>query len=248
MSRCEISRQSLTRRCGVGLAVALLLVAGQGLFADELPGNDAKNRSESSSSGSVGVSEAKAEALTEGWWKRWDADVKDSEDPNELIRAKLNAVITVLESDELDQAKKKFAIDKIACPVFDFQLMSMLALGRTHWGRLKSEEQATFTELFTKRLRDSYQDIVSHYSDQKVKLGQAEPERNGINITMDIVSEESTISVRYKMRKLDNHWRIYDLEIDGVSALLTYRSQFDDILRRGNAQDLFNHLKKDAAP
>ncbi len=44
------------------------------------------------------------------------------------------------------------------------------------------------------------------------------------------------------VRKADNHWKIYDVEIEGVSILLTYRAQFDDILSRGTVEDLFARL------
>ena len=44
--------------------------------------------------------------------------------------------------------------------------------------------------------------------------------------------------------KANERWKIYDLEIEGVSILLTYRSQFDDILRRGTVEDLLSHLEK----
>ena len=36
----------------------------------------------------------------------------------------------------------------------------------------------------------------------------------------------------------------YDVEIEGVSILMTYKAQFDDILKRGGVKDLFSHLEK----
>jgi phospholipid transport system substrate-binding protein len=47
----------------------------------------------------------------------------------------------------------------------------------------------------------------------------------------------------YKLRKVEKDWKIYDVEIEGVSILLTYRSQFDDILSRSTVEDLLARLE-----
>jgi len=44
--------------------------------------------------------------------------------------------------------------------------------------------------------------------------------------------------------QLVRDWKIYDVEIQGVSILLTYRSQFNDILRSGTIGDLLSQLEK----
>lgn len=180
----------------------------------------------------------------DGWWKQWDAVVENPDDPNELVRAKLNAVITVLRTDQLKPALKPVVIEKIITPVFDFDLMSMLVLGRTHWSRFTPAQRQTFTELFTEMLKRSYQEKITLYTDQEIELGTSRPQRMGINIPMDILTDGDRVSVLYKLRETDGQWRIYDVDVEGVSILLTYRSQFDDILRRGGAASLFAELEK----
>jgi phospholipid transport system substrate-binding protein len=61
---------------------------------------------------------------------------------------------------------------------------------------------------------------------------------------MKLINKDSEITILYKLRKADKFWKIYDVEIQGVSILLTYRSQFDDILRRGTVKDLLSRLEK----
>jgi phospholipid transport system substrate-binding protein len=69
----------------------------------------------------------------------------------------------------------------------------------------------------------------------------------GIHISMEILSDDSKLVILYKLREADGRWRIYDVEIEGVSILLTYRSQFDEILRRGGVKSLFDQLTNSAA-
>ncbi len=239
----QVRRRSVARIRNIWFAVLVLLAVGQGLYADAGHPNDANNPS-----GSKSVSLAANTAdVNELWWKKWDAVVKNPNDPNELVHAKLNAVIRVLQDKELEQGTKEKIIDKIISPFFDFDLMSKLVLGRTNWSKLTPAEQKRFTELFTERLKNSYLEKITLYKDEKVHLGPAVPQKMGISIPMDVLSDGDKVAVLYKLRKADNRWKIYDVEIQGVSILLTYRSQFDDILRRGSVKNLFTHLEKPPA-
>ena len=223
--------------------MVLVLLAGQGICADQKRPIDANSRPADKSASSA----ADANGTDELWWKKWDAVVKNPDDPNELVAAKLNAVITVLQNKELDQASKEKIIDKIISPFFDFELMSKLVLGKTNWPKLTASEQKKFTNLFTERLKNSYLEKITLYKDEKVHLAPAVPQKMGIYISMDVISNGDKVAVLYKLRKADKQWKIYDVEVQGVSILLTYRSQFDDILRRGTVQDLFTQLEKPAA-
>ncbi len=175
------------------------------------------------------------------------ANDKDPNDPNELVRDKWNAVISVLQNKEIDQKDKESRIDKIVSPIFDFSLMAKLALGRKHWPKLTPPQREKFTLLFAKRLKVSYAEKISLYTDEKVLVKSAVKKKKTVHITMELVSNEKTVDMLYKLRKADQRWKIYDVQIQGVSILLTYRSQFDDILNNGSVEDLLARLAKPPA-
>ena len=64
---------------------------------------------------------------------------------------------------------------------------------------------------------------------------------------MVLVSANKNITILYKLRKVDKYWKVYDVEIQGVSIILTYRSQFDDTLCGGTVEDLIRQLEKPAS-
>ena len=72
---------------------------------------------------------------------------------------------------------------------------------------------------------------------------------------MILNTNDKEIEILYKLRKINEqdtegtngYWKIYDMEIEGVSVLLTYQSQFDDILSRGSVKELFDLLEKSPA-
>ncbi len=177
-------------------------------------------------------------------WVKWDAVVKDPNDPNELLWAKWNAVIKVLRTEDIDQKAKEKVIDKIISPIFDFTLMGKLALGRIHWPKLTNPQREKFTQLFAKRLKDSYREKISLYTDEKALLNPAIRKKKAIFIPMQLMSKDKKIDMLYKLRKVDERWKIYDVEIQGVSIILTYRSQFNDILRKGTVEDILSQLEK----
>jgi len=168
-------------------------------------------------------------------------------DPNELIRTKWNAVISVLRNKDLDEEARVKKINTIVNPIFDFQLMAKLALGREHWSRLTATQQEKFTRLFVERLRTSYREKIALYTDEEILFKPAEKKDSTICIPMELTTKDKKIAILHKLRKVEKRWKVYDVEIQGVSILLTYRSQFDDILSRGTVEDLLSRLEEPPA-
>jgi phospholipid transport system substrate-binding protein len=165
-------------------------------------------------------------------------------DPNELIRTKWSAVISVLQNKDLDQEAQVKKINKIVNPIFDFPLMAKLALGREHWPKLTKAQREKFTQLFVERLRTSYREKIALYTNEEVLFKPAKKRKSIIYIPMELTTKDKKIAILHKLRKVDKRWKIYDVEIQGISILLTYRSQFDDILSKGTVEDLLSRLAR----
>ncbi len=221
-------------------ALLVFLVAGQGVDAGDKDPNDPNELLRAKSGAVVEDPNDPNELLL----SKWDAVIKDPNDPNELVRAKWDAVVKVLQAKDLDKKVKERLIGKIVSPMFDFPLMAKLVLGRRHWPKLTPPQREKFTRLFTERLKTSYLEKTKLYTDEKASLKPAVRKKTVIYIPMQLLSKDKKIAILYKLRKVDKRWKIYDVEIQGVSILLTYRSQFDDILRRGTVTDLLSKLEK----
>ncbi len=171
--------------------------------------------------------------------------VKDPNELRELLESRWNAIMTILKKKELDDKVKEEQIYKIVSPLFDFPLMAKLTLGRKNWPKLSTPQQKKFTQLFTQRLRSSYLEKVKLYTYEKASYKPIQQKKETvIYVPMQLITKDSEIAILYKLRRADKYWKIYDVEIQGVSILLTYRSQFDDILRRGTVKDLLSQLEK----
>ena len=165
-------------------------------------------------------------------------------DPEELLHNKWDAIVSILQNKDIDQEDKEKRISKIVTPIFDFPLMAKLALGRKHWPKFTPPQREKFTMLFTERLKRSYWEKIALYKDEKISFKPKTQKKNTIYIPSELIHEDKKVAILYKLRKIDKRWKIYDVEIQGVSILLTYRSQFDEILSRGTVEDLLSRLQK----
>jgi len=184
--------------------------------------------------------------------------------PAELIRSKWGQVLEVLQDPELDTAAKETRIETIAQPVIDFALMGKLALGRAHWGRLTAAQREIYLRRFEQRVKKSYREKIVLYEDQEVRIefpqdnaadasGSSTAGRTGggtprtARVAILVLSKGKRATVLHKLRWCGDRWRIYDFEIEGVSILLTYRSQFDDILQAGSVEELLSRMQESPA-
>ena len=170
----------------------------------------------------------------------------DKSEVEKLLKNNLDAVFTVLQKKDLGpQAKNKEIVD-IVTPMFDFELMARLSLGKKHWPGLSQDKKERFTELFIERLKASYLNNFTLYTDEKIFYEPSVQVKKKIHTPTYLVSKDKKISILYKFYKAEKNWQIYDLEIQGVSIIRSYRSQFSSILESGTIDDLLLKLENPA--
>jgi len=175
---------------------------------------------------------------------KWGKTIKESKDPDKMMESIRDAIVETLRSERLSEKAKGDVIDGLVSPVFEFPLMSKLSLGRKHWPKLTATQREKFTSLFVKRLKTLYREKIMLFTDEKILLKRPVQKKKTVHVAMELISDDKKITILYKLHKIDKHWRIYDVEIQGVSIILTYRSQFDDVLSNGSVEDLLAQLEK----
>ncbi len=161
-----------------------------------------------------------------------------------VLKKNLAAVFAVLEKKDLVQETKNKEIVDIVTPMFDFSLMAKLTLGKKYWSGLTGDQKEKFTQLFINRLRTSYLGRLTLYTDEKVVYEPPVENNQKINIPTHLVSQDRKISILYKFYDSEPGWKVYDLEIQGVSIIRSYREQFDQILQNGTFEDLLAKMEK----
>ncbi len=167
----------------------------------------------------------------------------DTAHVEQLLKSKLDAVLDVLKKKDIELDARKKEIVNIVTPIFDFSLMAKLAIGKKHWSNLKKGEKEEFVALFTKLLKTSYLEKLTLYTNEKITYEAPVQKRNKIHIPTVLAAKENKISMIYKHYKSKQGWKLYDIEIQGISIISTYRSQFNQTLSKGTIDDLLMKLK-----
>ena len=168
----------------------------------------------------------------------------DKSAAEEFLKSNLDAVFTALQKKDLPPEARNSQVVEIVTPMFDFKLMAKLSLGKKYWPDLSQDQRERFTELFIERLRRSYLDKLTAYTDEKISYESPIAVKKKVHVPTQLISKGNKISMLYKLYPSSNSWKIYDVEIQGVSIIRSYRSQFKEILQKGTFDDLLKQMEK----
>ncbi len=160
---------------------------------------------------------------------------------------KMNLVLNILDNKEFNLEQKNNEIIKVMDEVFDYTIMSKIALGK-NLKQLKSKEQFDdFKNAFETSLKKSYSDKLHLYDNQKLEIVDLIPYKNTrLQLQTKVIGDNEVYNINYNFYedKKTSQWYIYDVELIGVSILQTYRKQFDGVLANNDINYLITELKK----
>ena len=133
---------------------------------------------------------------------------------------------------------------QIVYPLFDFNEMAMRSLG-ANWRRLSPEQRKEFVSTFTALLEKTYADQIDLYEGQKVVYGAESIDGNFAQVDSRIIDKNNqTYSVVYRLHRVDNKWRIYDVVAENISLVNNYRSQFNRVIAKSSFEELLRIMKQ----
>jgi len=174
------------------------------------------------------------------------ASISFADEAQELrlkVQGKISNVMTLLKDNELQKEQREHKILREIEVLFDYKLIARLSLGK-EWKKLNSKKQGEFTTTFTKKLKESYLEKLRLFNDEEVVFETSKKtKKNRMQMLSYIIGKTDKKEVLYKFHKSkDGSWLIYDLEIEGISILRTYRTQFATELKKGTIDTLLEKL------
>jgi len=168
--------------------------------------------------------------------------------PEDLVKKVTAEVLESIKSDKQLQAgdrKKALALaEQKILPYVDFREAAQLATGKA-WQTATPEQQTRVVTEFRSMLVRIYSNAIDVYRGQTMKVL---PQRQAPGTTEVVVRNQylrqgrPPVAVEYAMRKTPEGWKIYDITIEGVSLVLTYRAEFDQITRASGVDGLIKRL------
>jgi phospholipid transport system substrate-binding protein len=169
------------------------------------------------------------------------------EGPDALVKRVTGEVLAIIKSDKDLQAGNPNKVAQLAeakvLPHFDFERMTRLAVGR-NWRQASDAQKQALVKEFRTLLVRTYSNSLTAYRDQTIevkptKLAAADSEATVR--TQVIQPGGPPIPIDYSMQKGDG-WKVFDVVIDGVSLVTTYRGTFNEQIQKGGVDGLVKTL------
>ena len=174
--------------------------------------------------------------------------------PEELVRKVTQDVLDAIRSDQQLAAGDKRKALKLAeekvLPHIDFEEATRLAVGRA-WAQATPEQRGRLVEEFRRMLVRTYSSAISAYEGQTMKVLPVRMRPGDTEVAVHnryIRAGGTPLPVDYQMHKTDQGWKIYDITVEGVSLVLTYRSEFDAIVKQQGIDGLVKRLEEKNTP
>ena len=168
--------------------------------------------------------------------------------PDELVRKVTADVLDAIKADkELQAGDRKKALvlaEQKILPLVDFREAAKLATGRA-WQGASAEQQDRIVSEFRRMLVRIYSNAIDVYRGQTMKVMplRLQPDATDVTVRNQYMrSGQPPVTVEYAMRKAGDGWKIYDITVEGVSLVLTYRAEFDNITRASGVDGLIKRL------
>src|SRR5258706_4487922 len=174
--------------------------------------------------------------------------------PDELVRKVTDDVLAAVKSDKQlaagdKQKALKLAEEKVL-PHIDFEEATRLAVGRS-WREATPEQKKRLTDEFRRMLVRTYSSAISAYEGQTMKVLPVHMKADETDVTVRnqyIRPGGKPVQLDYQMRKTGDGWKIYDIIVEGVSLVLTYRSEFDAVVKQQGVDGLIKRLAEKNTP
>ncbi len=170
--------------------------------------------------------------------------------PEEMVRKMTADVLETIKSDKQLQAgdrKKALALaEEKILPHVDFREAALLAMGKS-WHMASPAQQTQVVNEFRSMLVRVYSNAIDEYRGQTLKVLPLRLPQGATEVTVrnQYLSEgRPPVAVVYSMKKTPEGWKIYDIAIEGVSLVITYRGEFESVTRASGVDGLIKRLKE----
>ena len=163
--------------------------------------------------------------------------------PTEQLREYTDQVMKALENPTLTASARLEAVRAVAGQAFDVTETAKRALG-LHWQPRTSAERGEFLQLFRDLLERGYLSRIGEYGGEQIKYVSEKIDGDHAIVRALIVTKKGTqVPVESRLLQKADRWLIYDVLVENVSLIASYRAQFDRVIRTTSYAELVRRLK-----
>lgn len=169
------------------------------------------------------------------------------ENITELIMNKDKELQTALKAYRTDPViKNKEYVKLVINGIFDFHLMGQKVLPKTVWDGADMAKRKNFVNEFRRMIEQSSIKQLEVYQSDSAVYDPPTVDTSKATQTVHVWFKGRKATLQYKMTKIGNQWKAYDLIIDDLSTIRAYKEQFTEFLKSKSLVELTDLLKKKA--
>ena len=169
--------------------------------------------------------------------------------PIKQIEKTVEEILLVMQDKALSVPEKKTErrtrIMSLIDSRFDYKEMSRISLGKS-WINLSVEEKSELIDVFSQLLKQTYIGRIEAYSDEKVEYSKevfGKEKKTRAMVFTNIHRNGVVIPINYKVLVKNDEWLVYDVVIEGVSLVRSYRTEFSRIIAQEEISGLVKRIR-----
>jgi len=177
-----------------------------------------------------------------------------ADDPSKLVQTAAEGMLKDLEvnrdSYRKDPAKVNALVEKYLLPHFDTQYSARLVLGK-HWRDASEDQRKRFVDAFYQSLLKNYGSALVEFTSDRMKFypSQVDPKGETATVRTEIKRSNGTrIPVNYSLRKTPDGWKAWDVVIEGISYVKSFREDFGAEIDQKGLDAVIQRIEKGGVP
>jgi phospholipid transport system substrate-binding protein len=175
-------------------------------------------------------------------------------DPAQVVQEAAQGMLGDLDKDReayrKDPAKVQQLVDKYLLPHFDTEFSARLVLGR-YWPNTSPEQRKRFIDAFYHSLLTNYGAALAEFTSDRLKIFPSNADADAARATVRTEVKRDNgdrVSVNYYMRKTPQGWKAWDVVIDGISYVNSYREDFGPQIESQGIEAVIKRLESGEKP
>ena len=178
----------------------------------------------------------------------------EASDPTALVQATAQGMLGDLDKnrEEYRRDPKKIAalVDKYLMPHFDAETSARVVLGQ-FWRTATPDQRQRFINAFYHSLLNNYGDALAEFTADRLKIypSRIEPGATSATVRTDVRRRNGDlVSVNYSLRMTPQGWKAWDVVIDGISYVKSYREDFGAQIESQGLETVIKRLESGEKP
>jgi len=170
--------------------------------------------------------------------------------PSELVEKAARSMLDGLEANRAayrkDPSKVGELVEKYLLPHFDIQYSARLVLGK-HWRDATPEQRERFANAFYHTLIDNYGAALAEFTSDRLKVFPAKVEADADRATVrtEVTRDNGDhVPVNYSLRKTDDGWKAWDVTIEGISYVKSFREDYGAAIDQQGLDAVIERIEK----